>query len=284
MSDVRLLLKEQRAARRVQHKHASYSKTGNLVCTICNFQIKSESLWEGHVRSAGHMMRLAKVQEQEEQAELIAANPVINNKRKRRVSMGEEPEDNMQKRIRQEVDEITDLDEAGPQTTPAAKQNDISLPSRPISPIKPHIGSEVQKDVNEDEWAAFEADIAAIQVPAEDTVISAPAMTAAEVEAKSLEDANVRRKETQIQQAADEKEEAARKLEIEFEQMEDLEERVKRLREKRETLRLAKAPPSAGIVSRNPDTGQQVSKLGDEDSEEEISDDDDWNGFMLKIQ
>ncbi|KAK4184652.1 hypothetical protein QBC35DRAFT_46215 [Podospora australis] len=58
MADVRALLRQQRAARRIEHPHAGYSDAGKLLCTVCHEHIKAETLWEGHLRSAGHRQRL----------------------------------------------------------------------------------------------------------------------------------------------------------------------------------------------------------------------------------
>jgi hypothetical protein len=85
MADVRSLLKNERASRRIQHKYASYSTTGTLLCTVCHLQLKSETLWEGHLRSAGHLMRFQKLQEQEKEPSPSANTeppPVLSKKRK----------------------------------------------------------------------------------------------------------------------------------------------------------------------------------------------------------
>lgn len=100
----------------------------------------------------------------------------------------------------------------------------IEMPSRPATPSKP-----VAK-VDEDEWAAFEADIATAEEEvkqANDAVISAPAMMVADIV----------KEESSVLDLEGEKEDAARKMEEELEEMESLEARVKRLREKREELR-----------------------------------------------
>ncbi|KAI0395488.1 hypothetical protein F5Y17DRAFT_423128 [Xylariaceae sp. FL0594] len=110
--------------------------------------------------------------------------------------------------------------------------------------------------VDEAEWAAFEAEMSALEsAPPEavngnttsssshfaadaiTTTISAPAMTAAQLAAKSQEEENERRKTAAEAEMADEREEATRALEAEFEEMEELEGRVRRLKERREKLR-----------------------------------------------
>lgn len=58
MSDARSLLRQQRAARRIQHPHLQYNAPGKLSCTICQEPIKSEALWDSHTRSAAHRQRL----------------------------------------------------------------------------------------------------------------------------------------------------------------------------------------------------------------------------------
>jgi len=159
----------------------------------------------------------------------------------------------------------------------------ISIPSRPATPMKPLMETPAQPpepNVDEDEWAAFEADIAAAETAPDmnvDAVISAPAMTAKELEARSLEDANSRRKERAEAELEGDKEDATRKLEEEFEEMDGLEERVRKLREKREALRIKDAGKSVGTTPPQPEIIQEYAM---EDDDEE--DDDDWDGFRLK--
>ena len=136
-----------------------------------------------------------------------------------------------------------DSETIAPQTskTPPIPGQEIQLPSRPATPLKaPEVPIAPKLAVvDEDEWAAFEADIAAAEAPTvEDAVISAPAMSAAELAAKSREEEIAQRKERQEAELEGDKEDAARKLEDEFEEMEALEERIRRLKEKREALRL----------------------------------------------
>tara|TARA_R110002060_G_scaffold43934_4_gene55306 strand:+ start:1374 stop:1895 length:522 start_codon:yes stop_codon:yes gene_type:complete len=106
----------------------------------------------------------------------------------------------------------------------------MEMPSRPATPSKP-----IAK-VDEDEWAAFEADIATAEEQvkqANDAVISAPAIMAADVV----------KEESITLDIEGEKEDAARKMEEELEEMESLEARVKRLRDKREELRKRTVTP-----------------------------------------
>ncbi|KAK0120354.1 hypothetical protein ONS95_011757 [Cadophora gregata] len=224
MADVRSLLKNERAARRIQHQHASYL-TGGLSCTICHLQMK-DALWDAHLRSTGHMMRVE-----------------TESTSKKRKATDEDGEDTIRKRSKP-ANGLPDGFFDGPGET-------IEMPSRPATPSKP-----VAK-VDEDEWAAFEADIATAEEEmkqANDAVISAPAIMAADVAKEEIAALDVEA----------EKEDAARKLEEELEEMESLEARVKRLREKREELRKRAVIPV--VVAEPDDDGE------DDDYDDEIDD------------
>ncbi|GJC98948.1 zinc finger protein 830-like protein [Colletotrichum higginsianum] len=148
--------------------------------------------------------------------------------------------------------------------------------------------------VDEDEWAAFEADIAATTAPyAEDAVIAAPAMTAEETAAaaKTEEQEQEKRRLAAEKDLLDEKEEAARALETEFEDMEELEARVRKLKEKREALRrqsdagtvvpLAKSlEKPAGATGK--ENVEAVGEEEEEDEDEDGDDDDDFMGFRFR--
>ncbi|CAK7264051.1 hypothetical protein SEPCBS119000_000802 [Sporothrix epigloea] len=54
MSDVRALLRQQRAARRIDHPHAVYSDSGKLTCAVCRDLVRPESAWDDHLQSALH--------------------------------------------------------------------------------------------------------------------------------------------------------------------------------------------------------------------------------------
>jgi hypothetical protein len=133
--------------------------------------------------------------------------------------------------------------------------------------------------VDQDEWAAFERDVAtppaspsrqtaldAIQSKA--TITAAP-RTREEIEAQQKEEVKTQRAQREEDSAADQ-EEAARTLEDEFEEMEALEARVQKLKDMRETIRLRR-PATEETVEDGP-------SLQDDDEDEEDEDYDDW-GF-----
>lgn len=295
MADVRSMLKNERAARRVQHKYASYSTSGTLLCTVCHLQLKSESLWDGHLRSAGHIMNVQKLQEAEQEVPLDEGN-----KKKRKASDNEDNVDTIRKRTKASNPSLPegffDAGQEEVEEPPVVKvptptnEVQMNIPSRPATPLKTtqEIPSrpDANANVDEDEWAAFEADIAAAEVRPDPVsmsngggVISAPAMTAAELKARDAEEDNKRRRERLEAEAEGDKEDAARKLEEEFEEMESLEERVRRLREKREALRSKES--AVTLVTPSEVDVEKANELEDDEDDDE-EDDDDWDGFRMK--
>jgi zinc finger protein 830 len=286
------MLKNERAARKIKHKHASYSTTGTLLCIVCHLQLKSEALWDGHLRSPGHILRLQKLedsqQENEQTLQPTAPEPITNvqgNKKKRKASDDEEDAgDTNRKRTKGPLGILEGLYDvnATPELQPLAVQhlaNEIQIPSRPATPLKPTAAEHIPKQVkvDEDEWAAFEADIAAAEVPAYDVgVITAAPVSAAELAKMAKEEDNKMRRERQEAEMEGDKEDAARKLEEEFEEMEGLEERVKRLREKREALRIKQEP----VLEEKVVPVHKAEMEQDEEDDEDF--DDDWDGFRMK--
>ena len=106
-------------------------------------------------------------------------------------------------------------------------------------------------------------------------VIEAAPMTAAELAAQAREEQSAQRARRDEDMEA-EKEEAARALEDEFEEMEGLDERVKKLREQREVLRNQSAQLSAPT-----ETKPAEPQLRDEESESE-EEDEDWDDWRFR--
>lgn len=209
-----------------------------------------DALWDGHLRSAGHMIRIEKE----------------GTSKKRKASSDEgEGEETGTVRKRSKNGNGNGNGTGIPEgffDAPVAGET-MEIPSRPATPSKPITPPEVEPEaarVDEDEWAAFEADIEKAEEEvkqANDAVISAPAMMATDI---------VKKEESSALDLEGEKEDAARKIEEELEEMESLEQRVKRLREKREELR------KRAVVA--PDVAP-VQAVVEEDEEEDEDDEDD---------
>ncbi|KAG0651744.1 zinc finger protein [Hyphodiscus hymeniophilus] len=295
MADVRSMLKSERAARRIHHKYASYSTSGTLLCTVCHLQLKSELLWDGHLRSAGHTMHAQKAQEAEREAPIDDGN-----KKKRKASDDDEQVGTIRKRNKASNPSLPEgffdggqneeVVEVPPKVPTPTNEMQMNIPSRPATPLKTTQEIPGRPDakakVDEDEWAAFEADIALAEAQPEpaglsngEGVISAPAMTAVELKQKEAEEDYKRRKERLEAEAEGDKEDAARKLEEELEEMESLEQRVRRLREKREALRSKES--TVPFVTQKEPPIDEIGLVDDEDDDDE-DDEDDWDGFRIK--
>ncbi|KAI1486506.1 hypothetical protein F5X96DRAFT_654693 [Biscogniauxia mediterranea] len=414
MSDARALLRAHRAENRIKHPHAAYSDAGKLLCKLCHETVKSESLWEAHIRGPNHKKTLQALQQRNSTAPTAAAeagkttadeSSGIHSKRKHDdvdESMsdpdGEDTDLIRKKRSKTGVagnGSTNNNNEDKRQTSPALGRRtsgtpvqgvEIAIPSRPATPLagsnsatstpkntapvgrSPLIGPEstssaaippplpisteslvaasqkgppatiptshpanynatttttttssaapasaaVQPSaVDEAEWAAFEAEMAdepepqpqpsipAAAVYAQPS-ISAPALTAEQLAAKSQEEANERRKHLLEAEIADEREDATRALEAEFEEMEELEGRVRRLKERRDELLSRRGGANSGSNEVDMKTGDEVATAGkgsvsvgkenrgegeeeeDDEDDEDDEEEDDWDAFRFR--
>ncbi|KAI9827891.1 MAG: hypothetical protein M1826_006197 [Phylliscum demangeonii] len=274
-ADPRLLLRSELASRRINHPYVSYSSRGSLSCSLCQRAIKSPSLWESHLRSAQHLVRLRTL-------EPSSSSTTATRKRKAPFDDdqtgggggGEEKDDDSDgERKRARADEVV------------AAVGAVTSEQAPLVVV------------DEDEWAAFEQDLALTAAHTESgnartapSIISAPAMSAAELLARQRStaepDADGMTSRESLREARQaeleaEREEAARQLEREFEEMEGLEERVRRLRQKREQLR--PAPGVGPERDADGDAGVADGGTGMMDApDEEESDVEEWDDWRFK--
>ncbi|KAJ5928767.1 hypothetical protein N7466_007723 [Penicillium verhagenii] len=142
---------------------------------------------------------------------------------------------------------------------------------------------EVTGAVDEDEWAAFEREVAEpSRMPEESAAVAAAAtISAAPVSADEIA-AQQERDTATTSRARDAelegvREDAARFMEEEFDEMDQLEERVRRLKHMREELREKRARDEAQdrpMVSEDPHAGESESDDDDED--------EDWDDWRFK--
>lgn len=267
------MLRAERASRRINHSNASYTTNGSLLCNLCSVPVKSESAWSGHLKSTQHTLRVQRAQE------AAAARPAEPASKKRKASTLDEPGELDTKRAKAETAEHQ-LD---------GKKEEVAAPTKTAEAdaaqqeSAPHVDTAQLADgVDEDEWAAFERDLATTQHPSAvyaDATISAAPVTAEEIAAQAREEQSTQkgRRDAEIEA---EKEEAEQMLENEFEEMEGFEERVRRLREKREALRktmeLEGGDPSAPAANVAMGNGH-VAELAEEEDDEDDDEDDGWN-------
>ncbi|KAJ5105740.1 hypothetical protein NUU61_003087 [Penicillium alfredii] len=138
--------------------------------------------------------------------------------------------------------------------------------------------------VDEDEWASFEREVAApsrlshapAAVAAEATISAAP-VSAEEIAAQQETEkaSTARAREAELE---GEREDAARFMEDEFDEMDQLEERVRRLKQKREELRNKRAEERSQtlVASGGPGVGEQQAAAESDSDEDEDEEWDDW--------
>lgn len=146
----------------------------------------------------------------------------------------------------------------------ASHANPSTLPSDFFEP-KSSIPSTAQVEVDEDEWAAFQADVAEPARPVMTSVVVIEAAPTTNNPVAALEE-----QDTADDFARGEEEDAKQKLIDEFEEMESLEQRVLRLKERREALK-SKAPVMTKMEVAEAELDDQRDD-GDEEDEEEDDD------------
>lgn len=326
MADVRSLLRNERASRRIVHPNATYSTTGTLVCLVCHIQLKAESLWDKHLRSAQHAMRMQRIRDgtlgrPPGAPKPIEPPPANGTSKKRKADDEDEP---AKKRKVKAADGVPDgFFEEGFSEDEESVCETVNAPDEPPASIaQPTITSSnttptttidssttgtlpshffdapstssnpSAPPIDENEWAAFERDMATPPPPASAltaaATISAAPLTAAEIAAQAREQASTQDREKMEAVIEGEKEDAARRLEEEFDDMAELEDRVLKLRAKREMLRRSRAAATAtegeGGGVGDGDLEDEISEKGneaDDDHDDDTSsgDDDSWNDW-----
>ena len=192
----------------------------------------------------------------------------------------------------QAIEDDAEKDTAGPElpSEPEVEQQDVDDTNHQMTQSANELISEGEAQaVDEDEWAAFEREVAApSRVPQAPAAVAAPAtISAAPMTAEQISEQQEKEKETthtREAQVEGEREDAARLLEDEFEEMEQLEERVRRLKQKREELRAKRAseeadetpPPATVSNEQEADAGSAI------DDDDDDDDDDDWDDWRFR--
>jgi zinc finger protein 830 len=224
MSDVRLLLKQARQSRRITHPYAKYSSQGALYCTACTQKIASEALWESHIASTQHKDKVKDViRESQRKAKRGIAATAMEDE-------SQEQEQESRKRVK--IQDPESQEETEDVIALTAIQSE--------SPTKEGLpedffdeGSKPTKaGVDEDEWLKFQADIA-------DTI------------------------RNQEKGEQEDEEEMRRGIVEEFEELNTLEDRVARLKQRRAEFLAKKDEKPVPMVVDN------TAEEEDDDAEEE---------------
>ena len=287
MADVRSLLKNERANRRIAHPHARYSESGKLSCSLCDILVKPESAWKSHVRTPDHAKRALRAAEASAQ----------QTSKKRKAESDDEDEEDPRKRARgEEEEDIEDevevpVQAAEQEETPRRTVRFAEGTKSPASP-PPVTNATTTDDLDDDpEWLELQRlaqgeSTSTLATPYAGATISAAPMTAEEVAAQAREDESTQ-KERREAELEDEKEDAAQALEAEFDEMDELEERVRKLREKREALRQGITANASEEGAMDVDVGPgkageeaatvELMNVDDEEDDEDDEEDDVWN-------
>ncbi|KAF3915496.1 hypothetical protein ABW21_db0202413 [Orbilia brochopaga] len=279
-ADPRKLLAAARKSRRITSPYASYSLAGALFCNICsNTPIKSESLWDAHVASAQHKANVARKGGIPSTGAAAAGK---SNKRPADTPSGHDREDANTKRLKTARADVKNLalpvgffdddddDDEGVTSTgevvepdgteaerekvetnaPAAGPASAKLPADFFSTNTSKNNMDDDAENLDDEWAAFQADIAQAEEAAKaepdpipismqsDQIISAPALSAAEIQRQQQQQAAGTDGPRNARTIAEEEMEDARAAMADFfDEQSSLEERVQKLKERREMLR-----------------------------------------------
>ena len=306
MADARSLLRQQQASRRITHPHALYSATGKLSCALCRAPVKTEALWDAHVRSPSHREALqahAAAREQERASEASGVKRKHEDDGEEEEG-GEGEDEARRKRTRAgPAPALTSAASSGSERSGSRASNtpsqgvEVSIPSRPATPKatrdRPALSAttplrgKAATAVDEAEWAAFEADIAAATEPYDESaVISAPAAPVGGA-AEAEEEAGEGRRAGREAEVEGEKEDAERALVEEFDEMEELEARARRLRERREALRARASRGDLNAESESVEKGgkgadkENAAAEEEEDGDESDDEEDDyaWGGL-----
>lgn len=306
MADVRSMLRAERANRRITHPNASYTADGKLSCNLCEAIIKTEAAWQSHLHSTGHILRSSRAHDaattrevdnngKKRKASTLEASPLADRKRVKPdltppvATATRQVVDEKKHEYREKSQQDGDISESPDRYLPAPENGLVDNPD-------PHDSSTAEialpDSVLDDELAAFEKDLAAIEASHAVSALTAPAtisaapITAEEIAAQAREEQSTQhgKRDAEIDE---EREDAARMLQEEFEEMENLEERVKRLREKRELLRKSSidnanrqqvaAVVGSGIMT----TGEPVIDEGEAEEEEDDDEDEDFDAWTF---
>nr|POF11245.1 zinc finger protein 830 [Quercus suber] len=268
----RVLLQAERLSRRITHPQASYTKDGKLLCNLCELPIKSEHAWKAHLHSTGHTLRLSRAHD-------------VDTARKNRAEHGGAKKrkaddlDNPDREDRKKVKSVTEVEEA------------VSTTRKPVIPEDavaqaPEPAAVEEEQGLDNEYAAFEREMAVLDsthaVPSAlnaAATISAAPMSVADIAAQAREEQSAQRGKRDLE-IEGEQEDAARLMADEFDEMVGLEERVKKLRERRDALKRSHQMGDSDRRSRDAvasmhEAGREVNGNANDDDDEDDSGNDD---------
>ena len=244
--------------------------------------MKSEQLWPGHLKSLNHRKNVQRTSEHSsrpakrkiesvEDGEGQERNYEVDSRKKPKSapeSQGNSPPV-LEVEMPSEVLPTSISLEHEPQPSATVPPTDQQTPPHPQVP--PAV------DVDEDEWAAFERDVAEVDNPDfASAIIEAAPVSAAQLAEQQRTNTVQQREDEAEAEKADE----SRRMEEEFEVMEEMEDRVKRLRARREALRTTHpiTVPTEMIEAENEASKHDTTSTEQvvDDKSSEVDEVDDW--------
>ena len=187
-------MKQKAAAKRITHPYARYSNSGQLTCTICGVPVKSEVVWPAHLTSKVHRNNVRRERaEQERQQQQQQSSSAQDHQdddvdvdippdRKRAANDDGEDGSTTAKRVRFSQDEEEES---------TVQDSNNALPpgffDDPSAEAQASQASVNAGDVDDDEeWAAFEATLAAPDQPEASTSALNPFAAGATISAEEV--------------------------------------------------------------------------------------------------
>lgn len=171
MADLRRLMKERNAAKRITHPYARYSSSGQLTCSLCSLSVKSEVLWPSHLTSKVHRSSVRREKDDNQRIidESLRKRPAADDEDGGDGDnlVGMDGHSNGQKRVR-----FTEADDEQQEEASASESflpadffgNSSKPPSFPIdTDTEDHESKTNEAPADgpiDEEWAAFEATLA----------------------------------------------------------------------------------------------------------------------------
>ena len=166
---------------------------------------------------------------------------------------------------------LTPMDVGTPSKNPLSRSSTLATITEPGEDDTS--GIKTVAEVDEDEWAAFEADIAAAEAVPEDAVITAKPVSAEELANMTVEEMYLTKRERVEREREQEREDVINKALDEQEEMRELEARVSKLKARTEEVKKMREQVKEKHLPEVPVDKKEEESEDDSDLDE---DDEDW--------
>lgn len=235
-------------------------------------------------RTLLRQQRAARQQQQQKSKPQKPSAAAAPASRKRKASTEDDVEERKRTRTEEEAGLPANFFDAGVAAQEEAVPAEAAAPAVPVADPDPAPGNATAPDAELDAFMSEMEKTAETQRHIDNysgAIIEAAPMTAAEIAAQAREEQSAQRAK-QDEDLEGEHEDAERALQDEFEEMDGLEDRVRRLREKREALRIKPVPASAVDQESMLPTPQPEEEDSMSDDDEDDDDEEDWDDWRFR--